>query len=284
MIKRSRNGLRFRISGDWSPTDKPIVVFIHGMGGSLHNFAGVFRELARTMPVLTVELPGHGRSEDNVSSWNLVNISEAIANAIDEIAIDRERILVGHSLGAFVAAQVAILAPETTRRIIAISGDLFHVASLLRHPIKSIFVDPLRMIAIGGALITATARPSDAFCMKLNTPSRLHMLLWPFLNPSLTRKEEAVGESFREQGGNGALRLLRLAEHVSLEELYRECPVPVVFVVGEHDPLSTDSDRHHVVETFGPDALIAIPVAAHWPHVEDVKGVAAALRRQCLEV
>lgn len=281
MIYASRNGLRYRAGGDWSDPAQPAIIFIHGMGGSLHNFAGLFAKLALSFPVLTVELPGHGRSDDTVGEWSLASVSASVGQAVQEVVGQRPRTLVGHSLGSFIAAQLATFEPKLTLNIVAISGDLFHVAELLRTPFASIFRDPMRMLAVAGALLTATSRPSAALCAQLNTPTRLHLLLWPFLRPSLTRKQKMVGDSFREQGGSGAFRMLRLAEHVELEALYRACPCPIIFVVGAQDPLSTDSDRRHVREWFGEQALVTIPGSGHWPQVEDVDRVASAITELC---
>lgn len=281
MIQRTRNGLRYRVGGNWSDPAQPAIIFIHGMGGSLHNFAGLFSKMARDFPVLTVELPGHGRSDDTVGVWSLASVSASVGQAIQEAIGQRPRVLVGHSLGSFIAAELATLEPKLTLNIVAISGDLFHVAELLRTPFASVFRDPLRMLAVAGALFTATSRPSAALCARLNTSTCLHILLWPFLSPSLTRKQEMVGDSFKEQGGSGALRMLRLAEHVRLEPLYRACPCPIVFVVGANDPLSTDTDRRHVREWFGEHALVSVPGSGHWPQVEDVDRVATAITELC---
>jgi pimeloyl-ACP methyl ester carboxylesterase len=91
----------------------PLLVFIHGLGGSLAQFAPLLGSLVSIAPCLGIDLPGCGLSQFSPTSWKAYSI-EALAallkSAIEEYQVDqpdRGIILVGHSMGGSLAALLA---------------------------------------------------------------------------------------------------------------------------------------------------------------------------------
>jgi pimeloyl-ACP methyl ester carboxylesterase len=81
------------------------IVFLHGFGADLNGWRPVHRLLAETRPALAIDLPGHGLSPlgDDPSFEALVR---AVRAALEEEGVCAAH-LVGHSLGAAVAAALA---------------------------------------------------------------------------------------------------------------------------------------------------------------------------------
>jgi pyruvate dehydrogenase E2 component (dihydrolipoamide acetyltransferase) len=86
------------------------VVFIHGYSGDLNNWMFNIEAVAGAHPVIAIDLPGHGGSTKDVGDGSLASLAGAVGAALDGLGVERAH-LVGHSLGAAVAARLAIDRP-----------------------------------------------------------------------------------------------------------------------------------------------------------------------------
>lgn len=93
--------------GRAGPTEGTPVVLIHGYSGDLNNWLFNIEPLAAVAPVIAIDLPGHGGSSKDVGDGSLKTLAAAVAAALDALGV-AEAHLVGHSLGAAVAARLAI--------------------------------------------------------------------------------------------------------------------------------------------------------------------------------
>ncbi|KAK4456477.1 hypothetical protein QBC42DRAFT_59763 [Cladorrhinum samala] len=93
------------------PSPIPLLVFIHGLGGSVAQFNKVLTSLTSIAPCLAVDLPGCGRSKFSLTSWDAYTsdaLVELLETVIDKYREDGQRIiLIGHSMGASLAALLA---------------------------------------------------------------------------------------------------------------------------------------------------------------------------------
>ena len=112
------------------PNPLPLLVLIHGLGGSLAQFAPLLRSWVNTAPCLGIDLPGCGLSKFDPREWEAYSI-DAMATLVAQV-VDRHRavyghkdvVLIGHSMGCSIAA----LHASTSSRI---SLRLDHVAGLI---------------------------------------------------------------------------------------------------------------------------------------------------------
>ena len=95
------------------PTPLPLLVFIHGLGGSLAQFNPLLTSLVNVGPCLGVDLPGCGRSEFSPTSWEAYTpkaLAELLWAVIAEHCAKDEGqgvVLIGHSAGCSFSALVA---------------------------------------------------------------------------------------------------------------------------------------------------------------------------------
>ncbi|KIW43028.1 uncharacterized protein PV06_04177 [Exophiala oligosperma] len=93
--------------------DLPLLVFLHGLGGSLHQFTPLLGSLVNVGPCFGIELPGHGMSSFAPKDYNAYSFKAFVAlwrKAITEICHERGHkkvVLVAHSLGCSIAATLA---------------------------------------------------------------------------------------------------------------------------------------------------------------------------------
>jgi pyruvate dehydrogenase E2 component (dihydrolipoamide acetyltransferase) len=93
--------------GRSGPEEGTPVVLIHGYAGDLNSWLFNIGALSAVAPVIAVDLPGHGGSSKDVGDGSLTSLADTVAAALDTLGV-AEAHLIGHSLGAAVAARLAI--------------------------------------------------------------------------------------------------------------------------------------------------------------------------------
>jgi lipase len=99
----------------------PPVLGLHGITANHRSYAGLAEVLER--PLLAVDLRGRGRSRDLPPPYTLVQHADDAARALDAAAVDRA-VVVGHSMGAFVATRLAERHPERVLGLVLVDGGL----------------------------------------------------------------------------------------------------------------------------------------------------------------
>lgn len=95
------------------PTPLPLLVFIHGLGGSLAQFNPLLTSLVNVAPCLGADLPGCGLSKFSPTAWNhytpsaLVELLGAIIDEHCNQNVQQGVILIGHSMGCSLSALLA---------------------------------------------------------------------------------------------------------------------------------------------------------------------------------
>lgn len=98
---------------DKLPPDLPLLVFVHGLGGTISQFGPLLNSLVTVASCLAIDLPGCGGSEfssRNPEAYTPESLAELIHCAIERFRdrdIDQKVILIGHSYGCVLAAHLA---------------------------------------------------------------------------------------------------------------------------------------------------------------------------------
>jgi pimeloyl-ACP methyl ester carboxylesterase len=96
----------------------PELVLLHDVGSSARSWDAVLVALGR--PAVAIDLPGHGRSNDNPGGDNgPVRAARPVIEAIRSFA-PRHRAVVGRGLGALVALAAAGRAPAAVGRLVLV--------------------------------------------------------------------------------------------------------------------------------------------------------------------
>jgi pimeloyl-ACP methyl ester carboxylesterase len=82
------------------------VLFTHSFAGDVSHWHPTLEHLKRTRRALAFDFSGHGRSPGAVGAYSVAELAKDIAEVADTAQLDRF-VLVGHSLGAAVAAEFA---------------------------------------------------------------------------------------------------------------------------------------------------------------------------------
>ena len=115
------NGLHmfYETTGSGTP-----LVLLHG--GVLNielSWAALIPDLAVRHQVIATEFQGHGRTGDTDRAITPANLAGDVVGLLDHLGIDRAHVL-GHSLGAAVALELAVSHPDRLRSVVPISASV----------------------------------------------------------------------------------------------------------------------------------------------------------------
>jgi len=107
----------------WGEDNLPPLLALHGWLDNAGSFARLAPRLATRYRVIALDLPGHGHSDHLAAgaSYHYLDYVQAVLAAADALRLDRYSLL-GHSLGAGIAALVAAAAPGRIERLLLIEG------------------------------------------------------------------------------------------------------------------------------------------------------------------
>jgi pimeloyl-ACP methyl ester carboxylesterase len=116
--------ISYQASGDLTNLDLPAVVLIHGFGASLGHWRKNIPALAPFSRVFAIDLIGFGDSDKPAPgqeiSYTFETWGAQLVDFCREI-VGGAAMLVGNSIGAIVAMQAAILAPELVRKTVLVT-------------------------------------------------------------------------------------------------------------------------------------------------------------------
>lgn len=101
----------------------PLVLLHGGMLTIDLNFAGLIPTLARRRRVIGLEMQGHGRTADIDRSITPATLAGDVVALLDVLDIDRADVL-GHSMGAAVALELAVSHPTRIGAVVAASASV----------------------------------------------------------------------------------------------------------------------------------------------------------------
>ena len=95
------------------------VLFLHGLGGAAESWRAQLDGLAPMMRCVAWTMPGYGRSR-SLRELSIATLADAAAELIEGLALPRVAV-VGHSMGGFVAQELALRHPGLVERLVLVS-------------------------------------------------------------------------------------------------------------------------------------------------------------------
>jgi pimeloyl-ACP methyl ester carboxylesterase len=130
-------GVNFTTLGRGSP-----VVMIHGLAASLHDWDGLVPELAaRGFAAYALDLLGHGDSpKPELPLYRMEWLAGHFEAWIDQLALAEPFVLVGHSLGGYLALEYALKYPARLRGLVLV--DPFYSTRQLTLALRLVYHHP----------------------------------------------------------------------------------------------------------------------------------------------
>ncbi|QLE44859.1 2-succinyl-6-hydroxy-2,4-cyclohexadiene-1-carboxylate synthase [Nostoc sp. C052] len=107
-----------------SNPDKPLILFLHGFMGNIDEFDEAIKLLSNEFSYLTLDLPGHGKTQlfGEEEYYTMPNTAHALINLLDELKIAK-CFLVGYSMGGRLALYLALHFPERFHKVVLESAS-----------------------------------------------------------------------------------------------------------------------------------------------------------------
>lgn len=105
------------------PAPLPLLVFVHGLGGSVAQFYPLLMSLTNMASCFAIDMPGCGRSELDPLDWDayttdaLVELWETAIEEYRDKKAGQGVVLIGHSMGSSIAALLASRQRKHTTRL-----------------------------------------------------------------------------------------------------------------------------------------------------------------------
>ncbi len=122
-IKKDQRVINYVRTGD---KENPLVLFVHGSPGSLSAFIDFLADsvLLNHFMLITADRPGFGYSNFGFAEPSINKQADLLIPIVEKYKQSRPVILVGHSLGAPVIAQMAINHPDLIDGLVIVAGSI----------------------------------------------------------------------------------------------------------------------------------------------------------------
>jgi pimeloyl-[acyl-carrier protein] methyl ester esterase len=224
------------------------VVLLHGWGMNGDVWEGIVPALWQHYRVTLVDLPGHGRSVDDLGDFSLGEMAAQISAAIPAPAC-----LVGWSLGGMIATRIAVDKPEVIKQLVL-------VASAPRFVRDNDWPDGVEPEVLDGF---ASDLQEDFH----NTVKRFIAI--QAMGSEHAREEQRTLRERVFRHGNPQLAALEgglnLLHHADLRPCLGELRCPTLLIAGEHDSLFRRAAAERTQQLIHDAQLSVIKGAGHAP-------------------
>lgn len=204
----------------------PVLVFVHGWSCDASYWREQVAYFRKKHHMVLIDLAGHGRSESKRENFTMKAFGQDVKAVVESIGAEKV-ILIGHSMGALVAAEAARLMPEKVIGLVAVD-DLQNVEyplgkeqfEAMTAPFKKDFKQGVRDFVVG------MLRPD-------NSPINE----WVISDMSLADPKVAISAMEGSLGGYMTGDVARL---------FDELDIPVVAVNADLWPTDVEANRRHI--------------------------------------
>lgn len=211
---------------------RPTLLFLHGWHDNAASFAVLFEPLAASFNLVAVDWPGHGlsahRQTDNY--YYFMDYVDDLAQIVQSLS-SQNLMLVGHSLGALVAAAFAGAFPESVTGLVLIEGlaPLHESAELAPERLRQGIESRMRRRQRQGAEFKL-----DSFQAALSVRCRVNGLTPEQLRPLVQRATYTDGKHWywRHDDKLRCDSLFRMTKEQA-KALMQHIECPVLSVIGD---------------------------------------------------
>jgi 3-oxoadipate enol-lactonase len=230
----------------------PVIVCIHGLGGSSNTFTPLMAAMARHR-VVRIDLPGSARSQRVEGDLSIDRFVEVILNICSRLNITQAH-WVGHSLGTIVCQHIAVSEPKMVLGL-SLFGPLLSPPDAARSALQA-RAAKARSEGLQGMHDIAQALVQAA--LSSETRERLPLAV-SFVRESVMRQD---AESYAR-----TCEALACSQAAAIEQV----KVPVLLVTGDEDGVAPPQAVRLMANKFHQTRncrVVVLPRCGHWTPIE----------------
>lgn len=239
----------------WRGGDGPPLILLHGAGDQAGAWSGVVGPLLRHRLVVVPDLPGHGESDPATGPLAVGVVLSGVEAVLQREAHNGEAVLVGNSLGAWIACLAARDKPELVKGLVLVNGG----------PLKGDY---------GGPSLQPKDRAEARRLMETLMGSQGRLVPWFVLDDVVRQAHSGPIARLAETAAD-------MDRWVMTEDDLAALDLPVGLVWGASDGLFTTEYAQRLQEALPDARLHLLPHCGHVPPRQCpdafVKGLEAAL-------
>jgi non-heme chloroperoxidase len=153
---RLSNGITLHVATQ-GPKTGHAVILLHGITDSWFSWSRVMPLLPPELRVAAPDLRGHGDSERPLTGYRLEDFADDVIRLMDAMQVEKA-VIVGHSMGSFVARKVYEMAADRVSRLVLVGAgpvarnqgivDLVAAVNELTDPVDEKFVREFQMSCV----------------------------------------------------------------------------------------------------------------------------------------
>lgn len=236
------------------------VLFIHGLGSAADRWMKIPDELSTDFHSIAIDLPGFGESDKpGKMDYTIDQFRKIIMSFLKEISINEQTSLIGHSLGGYIASEIAIQNQNHIEQLVLIdsSGMLERPTPILeeyfeaamnpskenvRRAFEKMVADPKRI----------PTQLVDGFIRRINMPNAKHAFESTLVNSATTQ--------------------------IGLDRLRKITSIPTLILWGVHDNVIPLEHSKFFKDCISDSRLEIIEDAGHAPFAEKPDQVSQLLK------
>jgi len=232
------------------------ILLMHGYTDSLFSYSRVLPLLDKKYRILAIDHRGHGDSDKPMDGYEMRDFAADAAAFLDAMNV-KAAIVVGHSMGSFVAMQLALDHPEKVGRLVLVGTaakarnaaveELLGVVSTLPDPVPSEFV---REFQVG---TSSPDLPRDFLDRVVEESSKVPVRVW---------KKAMEGVAARDYTPD--LKKIR---------------VPVTIIWGEKETIFKRAEQEPLIKGLPNAKFVVYPNSGHSPNWEEPEKFARDLNQ-----
>ncbi len=231
----------------------PVVVLLHGAGDNAGTWFKVAPELVGSYRLIVPDLAGHGGSAPRRGPIDITDVLAGVEAVLDAVAPREKVVLVGNSLGAWVATLVAQRHPERVTMVVCVDGG-----------------------AIRGTNLSARVLPQNRREARESVEQTRDRMSPPVPDFVL---DDIVRQAREGPLGRFAATAATMDSYVLDDAQLRALQVPIQLIWGASDRLVPLDYAERMKGQLPRAALATLEHCGHVPQIECPEAFLAALRR-----
>ena len=246
-LTRTETVLGKRINLIDTGSDKPPLLFLHGLGGLWQNWLLNIPAFMDRFRVLAPDLPGFGGSEMPAGRISIQGLARVVDALCDRLEISGP-IVVGNSMGGFIGAELALAFPTRVSKLVLISAAGISAENMWREPVMAVG----RLMAVGAARTGVRQMPV------VNRPRLRRAALQLVIRYPEKLSVPLASELVVGAGSRGFVGGLDAVLGYSFRDRLPEIEIPTLIVWGRNDILIPVEDAYEFQRLIGSNARLEI--------------------------